>query len=70
MLRCVKSSDLLRLLSRKGATILTGRGKGSHVVVRFNDRQTTVPQNRDLPIGTLKAILKQLNLTLEDLASG
>ncbi|HOC90546.1 MAG TPA: type II toxin-antitoxin system HicA family toxin, partial [bacterium] len=44
------------------------RQSGSHIVLRHPDgRQTYVAMHtRDLPIGTLKSILHQANLTLEE----
>lgn len=64
----MKAHELLRKLSRLGATIITGRGKGGHVLVRLNGRSTIVPTgSKELKKGTLMAILKDLGLTLDDL---
>jgi mRNA interferase HicA len=44
------------------------RGKGSHGTVYFGPRRTIVPNiKRELPPGTLRAILKQLGLSPQDL---
>jgi predicted RNA binding protein YcfA (HicA-like mRNA interferase family) len=62
------SCELLRALRRLGATIDTGRGKGGHIMVRLGRRQTIVPTGSgDLPLGTVRAILGQLGLRLDDL---
>jgi len=45
--------------------------KGSHVVLKRNDRQRTVviPDLNELDRGTLKAILKQSGIEIEELLS-
>lgn len=44
------------------------RGKGSHGTIHFGSRRTILPNiKRELPPGTLRAILKQLGLTPQDL---
>jgi len=43
--------------------VIKNRGKGGHQMVHFGDRKTTVPApNKELKLGTLKAILKQLDI--------
>ena len=66
MFTTVKPAELKRILARKGAAFLPG--KGSHLKVRLGGRQTVLPRhNRDIPVGTLHAILKNLDLTRADL---
>jgi mRNA interferase HicA len=56
-----KQRDLLAKVDKK-------RGKGSHVTLYFGDRLTVVRNPKDeLKTGTLKAMLKQLGLTMDDL---
>jgi mRNA interferase HicA len=44
------------------------RGKGSHGLLYYADRMTTVKDLKDeIPKGSLHAMLKQLGLTLADL---
>jgi predicted RNA binding protein YcfA (HicA-like mRNA interferase family) len=45
------------------------RGKGGHWMVQLGDRRQPVPQaqGRDLPGGTLRAILRIFGLRLSDL---
>ena len=60
--------ELLRRLRRLGAEIVTGRGKGGHVIVRLGGRVTFVPTGSgELPTGTLAAILKALALRRDQL---
>jgi predicted RNA binding protein YcfA (HicA-like mRNA interferase family) len=61
------SRELLRVLRRLGATIDTGRGKGGHIMVRLGRRQIVPTGSGDLPIGSVRAILGQLGLRLDDL---
>ena len=62
------SSELLRKLRRLGARVVTGRGKGGHVVV-FEERRAFVPTGSgEIKRGTLHGILRQLGLRLDDLA--
>lgn len=47
---------------------VASHGKGSHGTLYFDDRLTTVQDlKRELPVGTLHAMLRQLGLKQEDL---
>ena len=64
----MKPAELKRILARKGAVFLPG--KGSHVKVLLGGRRTVLPMhNRDMPTGTLHGILKALGLARADLES-
>lgn len=64
----VTSNELLRLLRRAGATVIPDRGKGGHVMVLLAGRKTFVPTGSgELRPGTLRAILRDLDVTLEGL---
>lgn len=70
----MKGSELIRRVRRLGrrrgipVEILAERGKGSHRLLYFGDRRTVVRNPKDeLKTGTLRAILRQLGLTLHDL---
>ena len=57
----------MRALERGG--FVRDRQSGSHVTLRHHGRRrsATVPQgNSDLPPGTLRAILRQAGLTVEE----
>jgi mRNA interferase HicA len=57
----VTGKELKRELASLGATFK--EAKGSHLKVLLNGKQSVIPMhNKDLPIGTLKAIRKQLGL--------
>jgi mRNA interferase HicA len=62
------SRELLRRLRRLGAEVVTGRGKGGHVMVRLGGRESYVPTGGgEVKTGTLAAILKQLDLRRDQL---
>ena len=62
------SNELLRLLRRAGATVVSDRGKGGHVMVVLAGRRSFVPTgSRELRPGTLHAILRDLAVTLDSL---
>ena len=70
-MRAVKPADLLRRLRRlatKRGWELTVQEGGRHTKVRLDGRLAPVPRHAaDLPTGTLRAILKQLGITVADL---
>ncbi len=62
----VKPRDVEKILVKKG---FAGRpGKGSHTVFRHADgRRTVVPgHNRPVRTGTLRAILRQAEISVEE----
>ena len=64
----MSSNELLRLLRRAGARIVTDRGKGGHVMVLLAGRKTFMPTGSgELRPGTLHAILRDLAISLDDL---
>jgi len=67
-LPAVKDKDLIRALKTLG--FFESRQKGSHLVMKHKDgRRTTVPihSGKDIPKGTLLAILRDLQITKEGL---
>ncbi|NQU25169.1 MAG: type II toxin-antitoxin system HicA family toxin [Candidatus Nealsonbacteria bacterium] len=55
-------------LCKAGFVEIPGRGKGSHVFVYRADPPTgiTIPNHKEIGRGTLRAILRQAGLTVED----
>jgi predicted RNA binding protein YcfA (HicA-like mRNA interferase family) len=67
----VSSDEVIRALRKVGFSYAPKRGKGSHTALYRIDesgqkRLVIVPQKKDLPRGTLSAILEQAGLTKED----
>ena len=59
-----------RLGERRGIAVRfeAKRGKGSHGTLYFGGSRTVLQDlKKELPLGTLHAILRQLGLTLKDL---
>ena len=68
----VKAADLIRSIERYAARCGLGyrveQGKGSHRKIWLGARRSMVPlHGGDLPLGTYRAILRQLGITERDL---
>jgi len=66
-LRPAKPQDVCRVLEKLGYSLI--RQSGSHAVYRHPDGQwTTVPMHKgkDVALGTLRKILKDINISIED----
>jgi predicted RNA binding protein YcfA (HicA-like mRNA interferase family) len=63
----VSGADLVRALQKLGFSVR--RQQGSHMILRRDDpfAQTVVPDHRQLDRGTLRAILRQTGITVEEL---
>ena len=62
----VSGKEVVRVLTKNGFYIK--RQKGSHIILRRNDpfSQVTVPNHPVLDRGTLRSILNQSGLTIDD----
>jgi len=63
----ISGAELCTILSRKGYVF--DHQKGSHMVLRQHDfpyHRLTVPNRKEIPKGTLRAILRQAGLTVEE----
>lgn len=58
--------ECIKALEKNG--FYTVRQKGSHVVLRKNEPfyQLVVPDHKELDIGTLRAIIKQSGMSVEE----
>ena len=65
----VSGPELVRALEKLGFSVR--RQHGSHIIMRRDDphAQTVVPNHRQIDRGTLRAILRQIGITPEDLTS-
>ena len=61
--RDVNGAEAARALKRLGFVSL--RQTGSHLILRKQSRTVVVPQHKPLKPGTLKGIIEQAGLTLE-----
>ena len=60
----IGGAECIKVLQRLG--FLVARQRGSHVVMRRNDRGCVVPLHRELKVGTLHGVLKQAGVTSEE----
>jgi predicted RNA binding protein YcfA (HicA-like mRNA interferase family) len=69
----ISSKEIVKALRAAGFENAPKRGKGSHIAMikRDNDRTRLViiPDRKNIPRGTLRAILDQAGLTREELQS-
>ena len=63
----ISGAELVRALEKLGFTVR--RQQGSHIIMRRVDpfAQTVVPNHKQIDRGTLRAILRQTNLTAGEL---
>jgi len=66
MLPRVSGQECIKALARAGFVVV--RQQGSHIVVRRNDpfSQLVVPDHKELDRGTLRAIIRQAGMTVEE----
>jgi predicted RNA binding protein YcfA (HicA-like mRNA interferase family) len=59
-------AEVVKALGKVGFRLV--RQQGSHMILRRDDpfAQTTVPNHRELDRGTLRAILRQTGISVED----
>jgi predicted RNA binding protein YcfA (HicA-like mRNA interferase family) len=62
--RDVSGVEAVRALKRLGFVQL--RQAGSHLILRKDNRTVVVPQHKPIKPGTLKGVIEQAGLTLEE----
>jgi predicted RNA binding protein YcfA (HicA-like mRNA interferase family) len=62
----ISSRECIRALEKAGFYFV--RKKGSHIVMRRDKpfAQTVVPENNEIPVGTLRSILRDADLSVEE----
>ena len=62
----ISGADCVKALSKVGFEVY--RQRGSHIVVvrKSPTSQTTIPNHKELDRGTLRAIIRQTGLTVEE----
>lgn len=60
--------EVCAALSKVGFSLIPGRGKGSHLFVHrlHPPAAMTIPNDKEIRRGTLRAILRQAGLTVDD----
>ena len=64
--RDVNGTEAVRALRRAGFETL--RQTGSHLIMRKDGRTVVVPQHKPVKPGTLKGMIEQAGLTVEEFA--
>jgi predicted RNA binding protein YcfA (HicA-like mRNA interferase family) len=67
-LPALSAVDVVRALGKVGFCEIPGRGRGSHVFVYRQDppKGITIPRQRQVKRGTLRAIIRQADLTVDE----
>ncbi len=64
----LSSREVIRAFEQAGFTVLPGRGKGSHIAMAREDWPAIliIPSHNDVPRGTLRALIRQAGITVEE----
>ena len=64
----LSARQVVTALAKVGFREIPGRGKGSHLFVYREDppKGITIPNVKELPRGTLRAIIRQADLSVDD----
>jgi len=65
--RDVNGAEAARALRRAGFETL--RQTGSHLIMRKDSRTVVVPQHKPIKPGTLKGLIEQAGMTVEEFAA-
>jgi predicted RNA binding protein YcfA (HicA-like mRNA interferase family) len=62
----ISSRECVSALQKAGFEVV--RQKGSHITMRRDSpfAQLVVPENREIPVGTLRSILRSAGLTVDE----
>jgi predicted RNA binding protein YcfA (HicA-like mRNA interferase family) len=65
----ISGSQAISVLTKLGFEII--RQKGSHIVLRKSDpfSQLVIPDHKELDTGTLRAIIRQADMSVDDFIS-
>jgi len=68
----ISTREAVRAFRKAGFRTLPKRGKGSHVrIVRDSDQTVlTIPDRHELATGTLRALIRDANLTVDEFVDG
>jgi predicted RNA binding protein YcfA (HicA-like mRNA interferase family) len=64
--RDLSGADVVKALRRMGFEF--SRQTGSHAILRKGSRTVVVPQHRSVKPGTLKGVIEQAGITLQELS--
>ena len=60
--------EVVKALAKVGFREVTGRGKGSHIFVHRTNppKGITIPREKEIKRGTLRAIIREADLTVDE----
>ena len=64
----ISGNEAINVFERMGFKVV--RQRGSHVVLRKDDRGCVIPLHKELAVGTLRSAIKQAGITDADFVSG
>jgi predicted RNA binding protein YcfA (HicA-like mRNA interferase family) len=62
----ISGDEAIKVFKRLG--FYEARQRGSHVVLRRDDKGCVIPRHKQLAIGTLRSAIRQAGITVEDFA--
>ena len=60
----ISGNNAIKVFESLGFKVV--RQKGSHIVLRKNDRGCVIPVHKELAIGTLRSVIKQAGITADE----
>ncbi len=60
----ISGNEAIRIFKKLG--FYEARQKGSHVVMRRDDRGCVIPRHKELAIGTLRSAIRQAGISTEE----
>jgi predicted RNA binding protein YcfA (HicA-like mRNA interferase family) len=60
----ISGDEVIKVLKKLGFHQV--RQKGSHVVMRLDDKGCVVPRHKALAIGTLRSVIKQAGISIDE----
>jgi predicted RNA binding protein YcfA (HicA-like mRNA interferase family) len=60
----ISGDEAIKVFMRLG--FYQARQKGSHVVMRRQDKGCVIPRHKELALGTLRSAIRQASLTVEE----
>jgi len=64
----ISGNEAINVFEKMGFKVV--RQRGSHVVLRKDDRGCVIPLHKELAVGTLRSAIKQAGITDADFVSG
>ncbi len=64
----ISGNEAINVFERMGFKVV--RQRGSHVVLRKDDRGCVIPLHKELAVGTLRSAIKQAGITDADFITG